>query len=197
MKVEVKTNEYSFNNLFYPVFRLVQAPIFYVLISNMSFSYCIWPFESEIQLNIERLTSSSTLDIQLHLDDGSVIECPHNVVVRIKPGNDGISLSWCINNPCVTPVSGLSNFWWYCWLLMTALISKPPAIKTWIKSSNSTHSRKRIRVTSLLTHVMCYVMHYGAIKLLVSHLLWVDVLCIVFQIIKLSPLNNNCWWSFG
>ena len=92
MKVEVKTNEYSFNNLFYPVFRLVQAPIFYVLISNMSFSYCIWPFESEIQWNIEMLTSS-TLDIQLHLDDGSVIECPHNVVVRITPGNDGISLS--------------------------------------------------------------------------------------------------------
>ena len=28
-----------------------------------------------------------------HTADGSVIECPHNVVVRIKPGNDGISLS--------------------------------------------------------------------------------------------------------
>ena len=138
MKVEVKTNEYSYNNLCYPVFRLFQAPIFYVLISNMSFSYCIWPFESTIQLNIKRLTSSSTLDIQLHLDDGSVIECPHNVVVRIKPGNDGISLSWCINNPCVTPVSGLSNFWWYRWLLMTALISKLTAIKIWIKSSNLT-----------------------------------------------------------
>ena len=92
MKVEVKTSEYSFNNLWCPVFRLFQAPIFYVLISNMSFYYCTWPFESKIQLNIERLTSSSTLDIQLHLDDGSVIECPHNVVVRIKPGNDGIMM---------------------------------------------------------------------------------------------------------
>ena len=129
MKVEVKTSLYSFNNLCCPVFRLFQGPIFYVLISNMLFLYCIGPFESKIQLNIERLTSSSTLDIQLHVDDGSVIECPHNVVVRIEPGNDGISLSWCINNPCLTPASGLSNFWWYRWLLMTALISQLTSLK--------------------------------------------------------------------